>query len=82
LFRGADVAAIEFAGKCALTEIVHHPVNPRFNTARIEGAELIEPQGLLLAATDLHSYVVPITVAIVIQTSLGRGLCLYGKVQA
>ncbi len=36
-------SAIEFARESAVTEFVHHPVNPRVNNARNEGAELIEP---------------------------------------
>ena len=36
-------AVIEFAREFSVTEFVHHPVNPRVNNARNEGAELIEP---------------------------------------
>ena len=36
-------AAIRFAREFAVTEFVHHPVNPRVNNSRSEGAELIEP---------------------------------------
>jgi putative SOS response-associated peptidase YedK len=35
-------AAIEFARDFAVTEFVHHPVNPRVNNARNDGADLIE----------------------------------------
>ncbi|HKQ23144.1 MAG TPA: SOS response-associated peptidase [Burkholderiales bacterium] len=35
--------AIELARERAVTEFVHHPVNPRVNHTRNEGAELIEP---------------------------------------
>jgi putative SOS response-associated peptidase YedK len=36
-------AAIESARGFSVTDIVYHPVNPRVNNARNEGAELIEP---------------------------------------
>ena len=36
-------AKIDLARERAVTEFVHHPVNPRVNHARNEGAELIEP---------------------------------------
>jgi hypothetical protein len=36
-------AAIEMARERAITEFVHHPVNPRVNNAKNEGLELIEP---------------------------------------
>ena len=36
-------AVIEFAREFSVTEFVHHPVNPRVNNARNEGADLIEP---------------------------------------
>ena len=35
--------AIGFAREFAVTEFVHHPVNPRVNNARNEGAELLAP---------------------------------------
>jgi putative SOS response-associated peptidase YedK len=35
--------AIEFAREQAVTEFVHHLVNPRVNNAQNEGADLIEP---------------------------------------
>jgi hypothetical protein len=34
--------AIELARERAVTEFIHHPVNPRVNNARNEGAELTE----------------------------------------
>jgi hypothetical protein len=44
LFRRADAsAAIELASGRAVTGFVHHPVNPRVNNAKNEGAEWIEP---------------------------------------
>lgn len=36
-------AAIEFARECAVTEFVHHPVDPRVNNARNEGTDLLVP---------------------------------------
>ena len=36
-------AAIEFARECAVTEFVHHPVDPRVNNVRNEGADLLVP---------------------------------------
>jgi putative SOS response-associated peptidase YedK len=36
-------AAIDLARGRAVTEFVHHAVNPCVNNARNEGAELIEP---------------------------------------
>jgi putative SOS response-associated peptidase YedK len=36
-------AAIQFAREFAVTAFVYHPVNPRVNNARNEGAKLIEP---------------------------------------
>jgi len=36
------VAAVNLARERAVTEFVHHAVNPRVNNARNEGAELIE----------------------------------------
>ena len=35
--------AIEFSREHSITEFVHHPVNPRVNNSRSEGADLIEP---------------------------------------
>jgi putative SOS response-associated peptidase YedK len=36
-------SVIEFAREFSVTEFVHHPVNPRVNNARNEGADLIAP---------------------------------------
>jgi hypothetical protein len=44
LRKKTDVTqATDFAWGRAATEFVHHPVNPRVNNARNEGADLIEP---------------------------------------
>lgn len=37
-----DAAAMDLARQRSVSTLVHHPVNPRVNNARNEGAELIE----------------------------------------
>ena len=35
--------AIDFASLRAVIDLVHHPVNPRVNSGKVEGADLVEP---------------------------------------